>query len=250
MPALIERFTSSVRRLLPTRPARLGRDGGIVSFTFDDFPRSALACGGAILERYGARGTYYAALALAGTEGATGRLFDVADLRAARASGHELACHTYRHLDCARATTAEIVADVAANADAFAALADGFAPQSFAYPFGRISFAAKRALASRFASCRGIAAGINHGLVDLGELRANRLYAAEFDEAAFRRLIDRNAACGGWLIFYTHDIAESPSRFGCTPQQFAAVVAHAAATSPVLPAGDALAALRRSSRDG
>ena len=71
---------------------------GVVSFTFDDFPKSALTAGGSILERHGARGTYYVASKLAKTDGAVGRLFDVEDISAAHHNGHEIGCHTYTHL--------------------------------------------------------------------------------------------------------------------------------------------------------
>lgn len=229
------RAARKLARLVRMRPARVACPGGIVSFTFDDFPRSALTAGGAILERHGARGTYYAALSLAGRDGELGPMFDGGDLRAAHERGHELACHTYSHLDCGRAETAAILADLARNGSAFADLLDGFAPANFAFPFGGVSLRAKRALAGRFASCRGIGYGLNHGTADLAELAGTRLYADDFDCGRLHALIDRNRELGGWLIFYTHDVAESPSPHGCTPEQFAAVVAYAAGRCEVLP---------------
>src|SRR5215469_15892880 len=62
--------------LMCSRRVSLAWPGGVVSFTFDDFPKSALATGGAILERYRARGTYYASLKLAGAETVLGPMFD------------------------------------------------------------------------------------------------------------------------------------------------------------------------------
>ena len=47
----------------------------LISFTFDDFPRSALTVGGEILERHGARGTYYASLGVMGKYEAAGLMF-------------------------------------------------------------------------------------------------------------------------------------------------------------------------------
>jgi hypothetical protein len=43
-----------------------------------------------------------------------------------------------------------------------------------------------------------------------------------------KRMIDENAACNGWLIFATHDVSDNPSAYGCTPDYFQKVVAHAA----------------------
>src|SRR5438874_5730252 len=73
----------------PTRP--------LISFTFDDFPRSSLLAGGAILNRFGVAGTYYACLGLLGTEAPTGRLCVLDDLMRILAEGHELGCHTFSH---------------------------------------------------------------------------------------------------------------------------------------------------------
>jgi peptidoglycan/xylan/chitin deacetylase (PgdA/CDA1 family) len=82
---------------ITARPAPVAWPGGVVSFTFDDFPKSALDVGGEILERYGARGTYYASLKLAWSYNILGQIFDDDDIRAAHRAGHEIACHTYTH---------------------------------------------------------------------------------------------------------------------------------------------------------
>jgi peptidoglycan/xylan/chitin deacetylase (PgdA/CDA1 family) len=227
------------------RPARIDWSDGVASFTFDDFPKSALTVGGAILERHGARGTYYTAMRLAGTDRSVGRMFDPGDVVAAHRAGHEIACHTYSHLDCRWATTAAIAAEADENRRAVVALLGGAdaaaAPTNFAYPYGAVSLRAKRALASRFASCRGTGEGINRGAVDLADLLVVTLYAHRFDEAALRRRIDEAHAGNAWIIFYTHDIAEQPSEFGCTPDQLAAVVAYAAPRLAVLPVRQVIA---------
>src|ERR1051326_7690424 len=86
---------AGLERLASSRPADIVWPGGAVSFTFDDFPRSALTAGGRILEEYGLRGTYYASLQLAGSVGDLGPMFEREDVLAAHALGPELACHTY-----------------------------------------------------------------------------------------------------------------------------------------------------------
>jgi hypothetical protein len=72
--------------------------------------------------------------------------------------------------------------------------------------------------------------GANGPTVDLNLLRANRLYSASVDLADVRQLIARHARPGAWLIFYTHDVRDTPSSFGCTPGYFEAVVQSAAAS--------------------
>lgn len=55
-------------------------DEPIVSFTFDDFPKSAAQAGKDILERHGWRGSYYASGALMGACTLHGAMFDSGDL--------------------------------------------------------------------------------------------------------------------------------------------------------------------------
>jgi len=237
------RLVREIGGLLCTRPAKVKWPDGVVSFTFDDFPRSAWVEGGAILERLGLRGTYYAAMGLAGGEDQLGPMFDFDDLRAAYARGHEIACHTFSHRDCRRASSAEIVGEIETNAAALAQALDGAAASDFAYPFGAVSQAAKSALAHRFASCRGCGPGVNHGTVDLADLFSNSLYGATFDRARLFGLIDRARDIGGWTIFYTHDVRDAPSAYGCTPAQFAEIVGYAADKAVVLPVRDVLTRL-------
>jgi len=241
--SIAARIVREIGGLLCTRPAKINWPGGVVSFTFDDFPRSAWLNGGAILEQYDRRGTYYTAMGLAGTDGNLGPLFELEDLRAAHARGHEIACHTFSHRDCGRVPPGEIAAEIEANTAALVQALDGAAIANFAYPFGGVSLSAKQALSDKFASCRGTGRGINHGTVDLADLFSTSIYSRNFDRDRFCQLIEDAQAHSGWLIFYTHDVADEPSPFGCTPDQFRSVVAYAAENAPVLPVRDVLAGL-------
>lgn len=241
--SIAARLAREIGGFMSTRPAKLSWPGGVVSFTFDDFPRSAWLEGGAVLAKHDVRGTYYTALGLAGGENHLGPMFELDDLRALRRAGHEVACHTHSHRDCRRAAPAEIVAETEANAAAFSQLFGGATMTNFAYPFGALSLAAKAALSDRFVSCRSTGQGVNFGSVDMTDLLGLRIYDGSFDRDQLCRLIDNAAAAGGWLIFYTHDVRAAPSDFGCTPAQLDSVVAHAAATAPVLPVREALSGL-------
>ena len=71
-------------------------------------------------------------------------------------------------------------------------------------------------------------------------LRGNPVYSWR-PLARTRQLIDRNAEEKGWLIFYTHDVCESPSRYGCTPEDFREVVSYAVSSGArVMPVRDAV----------
>jgi peptidoglycan/xylan/chitin deacetylase (PgdA/CDA1 family) len=240
--SIASRAARRLARFVRVRPGRVAWPGGAVSFTFDDFPKSAIDAGGAILEKHGVRGTYYVSLGLAGKDGNQGPIAELALIRETHRRGHELACHTYSHLDCSRAPAAAIIEDLRRNSEGFADLL-GVAPSNFAYPYGRYGLSAKRLLAPRFASCRGIVGGSNHGAVDLADLCGTAIYAPQYDQRALCRLIDRNREAGGWLIFYTHDVGADPSTYGCTPHQLERIVAYAAERTAVLPVRDVMAGL-------
>jgi len=239
--SLPARLVREIGGFLCTRPGKIDWPGGVVSFTFDDFPRSAWVNGGAILKKYGQCGTYYAALGLAGTANHLGPMFELDDLREAHAQGHEIACHTFSHRDCARVPAAEIAAEIDRNAAALSDALNGAPIENFAYPFGGVSQSAKGALAQRFVSCRGTGKGLNRGTVDLTDLFSTSLYSHNFDRGRLCQLIEDAQAENAWLIFY--DVADEPSPFGCTPSHFQSIVAYAAENLPVLPVRDVLAGL-------
>ena len=53
----------------------------LISFTFDDFPRTAFLEAGSILRRYGVLGTYYASLGLMGKPTPLGPMYQAEDLK-------------------------------------------------------------------------------------------------------------------------------------------------------------------------
>jgi hypothetical protein len=81
------------------RPFLIQSKRPLISFSFDDFPRSALLAGGGILNRLGLAGTYYASLGLMGKETPSGQIFSSGDLATLFDQGHELGCHTFQHCD-------------------------------------------------------------------------------------------------------------------------------------------------------
>src|SRR5580704_9182816 len=84
-------------RLVFRRPFIVRTSQPLISFTFDDFPRTALLTGGAILQRFGVAGTYYVSLGLLGMNSPSGTICVPEDLTALLQQGHELGCHTFSH---------------------------------------------------------------------------------------------------------------------------------------------------------
>jgi peptidoglycan/xylan/chitin deacetylase (PgdA/CDA1 family) len=206
------------------RDFHLPGSGPIVSFTFDDFPQSALHTGGSILKNYGARGTYYAAMGLMDQVNGLGKHFSAADLEILLKDGHELGSHTYDHLSCRSTSMQDFQANVIKGMKAVDNVRGECLSHLFSYPYGHATLRAKPNIGARACSCRGIVPGINKIPVDLNLLRANSLYSLSFDLGYIESLFKANEKCKGWLIFYTHDISENPSAFGCRPGEFESVV--------------------------
>jgi hypothetical protein len=59
--------------------------------------------------------------------------------------------------------------------------------------------------------------GINSGTVDLQFLRATPLIDSRIGRDAIERAFEEAQTNNGWLIFYTHDVADEPSPYGCSP---------------------------------
>ena len=238
---LVPRLRRWAARRFGRRRLVIQRSAPVVSFSFDDFPRSAWLNGGAVLSRHGLRGTYYVSLGLMDGETDLGPQFTVEDLKGVADAGHELGCHTFDHLDVSAASTRRLKTSVQMNHERLAALLPAATMKTFAYPFGRASLGAKRALARRFSCCRGVDARINVGVTDRGLLAAHHLYSRSIGIDRIRELIRDNRSLGGWLIFYTHDVRPDPSPFGCTPEYFEAVVeAVLAEEIAILPVGEAI----------
>lgn len=196
-----------------------------VSFTFDDFPESAVANGLPILGAAGMAATWYAATGLLGGPSPSGIVASADRLGDLQAAGHEIGDHTFGHLDARTVSSADYARDVAANRAALARAVPGLRLRSFAYPYGRVTLGAKRAASAGALTCRGTRAGIARGTIDLAMLPANALYTRANPRIALEPLIGAAARAGGWLILYTHDVTENPSPWGCTPADLAAIVA-------------------------
>ncbi|MFZ0806619.1 MAG: polysaccharide deacetylase family protein, partial [Candidatus Sulfotelmatobacter sp.] len=176
-----------------------------MSFTFDDFPRSAYSTGGAILEAHGARGTYYVTVGLMNASNELGELFVEDDLRPLMEKGHELGTQTFHHSSCRSVPLVSFRDDVRKGMKAVEELA-GHNSTNFAYPYGHVTIRSKKALGSVLTSSRTIIPGLNGPDVDLNLLRANRLYGDVEMSQQIQDLISENVKQKGWLIFYTHDV--------------------------------------------
>lgn len=201
-------------RLAHRRPAKVSLERPMVSFSFDDAPATACEAGARVLEARGLRGTYYFAAGLAGRDGPMGRFASGEDARRLHEAGHEIACHTYSHLDCGQSSRAATLEDVNRNAESLVAWGAG-EPVSFAYPYGDVAAPAKTALSGRFKTLRALHHGLITNGADLNQTPAVGI-EGEDGEAVANVWLDKAKARTAWLILYTHDVADRPSQWGCT----------------------------------
>ncbi len=143
--------------------------------------------------------------------------YDESDLRELAAAGHEIACHGFAHQPKPSLTDAELVADAARNREFLMPFLQCHGLASYAYPYGKASLRTKALLAPRFSSLRGVHPGLNAGRVDLAQLNTISLETRCWNAAKIEPAIQRAVQLRAWLVFYTHDVSESPSEYGLTP---------------------------------
>ena len=265
MGRLMQRAASKSRRTLAAnfkrRPFRIDPPTALVSFTFDDAPRSAFETGADLLEANGVRATYYVSLGLLDAETEIGRVGDLDCLRRAVAASHELGCHTFDHLDAWHVSAGRYIDSVDANQAALERYLPGMVFRTFAYPKSGPTLGVKAALEQRFDCCRAGGQTFNRGTADRNALKAVFLDArAGVDLSSARELIAENARLRGWLIFVAHGIEERAAPFTCRPEFFRAIVQSAVnsgaeimpiteALHRLLRAGDHIAGVDRQSAD-
>jgi peptidoglycan/xylan/chitin deacetylase (PgdA/CDA1 family) len=241
--ALTARVSNRLARDWRTAPFRLRNDGPMVSFTFDDIPKSAATTGAHLLGEYDAQATFYVAGGLMDKWSGhwTGANDD--DIVRLHHGGHEIACHTFSHPRATDLDAAAMTAEIETNRRYLTALDSSIKLENFAYPYGLASVPRKTQLRRIFRSSRGIHPGVNNGIVDLQLLRAMPLTQQHIDRDGINRAFDEAVATNGWLIFYSHDVETSPSPYGCSPQ----LLRHAleAASRRNIPALSVAAALQR-----
>lgn len=225
--SFVYRLNAFAARQMTIRPTRLSLERPAASFTFDDFPVSAWTAGGSVLEKFGAKGVYYAAGTYCGQvqDGLT--YFDEAVLRDVRDAGHEIGCHSFSHEHGPAVSSVLLADDLDRNAFFLREVLGDLGPLNFAYPYGEVSPRTKRLSGDRFASARGIHPGVNGPTADLSQLRAIPLERRSWSAAEVERWVAAAKAANGWLVFFTHDVSDDPSPYGATP----AMLEHALAAT-------------------
>lgn len=243
--SLLNRVRGKYRRILSSalyrRPIKMQNAQPMISFTFDDFPRSALEMGGQILHAYGVRATFYISIGLLNKNTPSGSICSATHLVEALAQGHELGCHTFNHCDAWESDSRLFEESILANRIGLKQILSEAEFVTMSYPINTPRPTVKQKAGRYFAACRGGGQTLNVGTADLNYLHAFFLEQARDSPHAIWKMIDRNLMERGWLIFATHDVSNQPTRFGCTPRVFEDVVRHAIESGArVLPVAEAL----------
>jgi len=192
----------------------------VISFSFDDCPKSAFTNGLPLLEAQGWRATVYVACGLCETTNHLGLHVSEADIVEAHNRGHEIADHTYSHLSANDVDINAYMADIERNQLALQKLGIPHS-QHFAYPYGHVTPPLKKALRTKFETLRGVVTAPTT-TQDANLLWATRVYSDTIEHA-----LEKIAAAKEtpqWLHLYTHDVRETPSKFGCTPNEFQSII--------------------------
>lgn len=196
-----------------------------ISFTFDDVPKSGFVNGQSILDKYHKKGTFYISLSFMEGIEDNENLYTFSDLKKCVDMRHELACHTYGHVHFYELSSKqEIERQVLENNTILKTKGIDYDFSNFSYPFGEQTLISKKIVSKRFQTARGIDFGINASKVDLNNLKAIRLYEATNSIDKIKELLEEFNENRGWLIFYTHDVQENYTKYGCSPKYLESVL--------------------------
>ncbi|MEM7327234.1 MAG: polysaccharide deacetylase family protein [Pseudomonadota bacterium] len=195
----------------------------VISFSYDDFPKSAIEIGAVELERHGFQGSFYPAASFCGAHEDGQAYYTEADIQCLREKGHEIGCHTHDHANLLRLNNQDIEDQFERNQAFFNDLTESERFVSMAYPFGNVSPRVKKVAQKRFPVCRGVWSGVNTGKIDMALLKVVGLdhhLTPEQTRAWIQQARDEN----GWLIFVAHDIQTDHTPFGVRPDTYAEIV--------------------------
>jgi len=193
----------------------------IISFSFDDCPKTVVANGLPQLEAEGWRATIYVACGLCETTNHLGLHMSEADIVDVHNRNHEIAGHTYSHVSANAVGHNTYLEDIERNQKRLVEIG---LPRSrhFAYPFGHTTPRLKKSLSKKFKTMRGVLPP-NTQKQDANLMKAVRLYSNDSIELAIDE-ISKATKAPKWLQLFTHDIRDNPSDFGCTEEDFRKVV--------------------------
>lgn len=186
---------------------------GVVTFTFDDAPKSVYQTAFPLLRRYNIPATLYVITDVVGTDHWYVTWDQIDKLSKA---GWEIGDHTNTHPHLTQLNDADIISEL--NTSKQTLFQHGYQASSFAPPFGDYSDKVLSFIKARFQSNRKATNGSDEGFNDSIHPDRYNLSAYELqDTTTFsqaKERIDRAVRDGQWLIFFAHKVVkDEPTRY-------------------------------------
>ena len=209
----VERWIASLssRSIIPVES-----ECGVVSFSFDDVPKSACYEGRNIIEKYDCHATWYVSGGLTDRIDQGHQCHSFSDVLDLFVKGHHVGCHTFSHRACDSLNEKELVFELEKNSDFLNQIGLLKSEIHFSFPFGAHNAFSKKITARYFKSSRITGGGFHVNHADLNALKAERLYQGVMSMERLNILMKEVAEKKAWLILYTHDVSPTPSEWGCT----------------------------------
>jgi|WetSurSiteA1Bulk_404760.scaffolds.fasta_scaffold09987_3 peptidoglycan/xylan/chitin deacetylase (PgdA/CDA1 family) len=217
-------FEKKIMIRKPEKYYYLGHQRPMISFAFDDFPLSAGVTGAGIINNYNLKATFFISLGKLGQNSAVGKICEVDTLKNLISQNHEIGSHTYDHTNRFEVSIDDYEKSIIKNQQCFEELFPGGRLETFSYPFGIAGNRAQMIVQKHFRCARTSNIGVNFGKVDVNMLKAFPVYGSGEEIELLKSAIQFTIIERGWLIFYTHDVRENPSLYGCTPKYLEEVV--------------------------
>lgn len=202
---------------------KLEISGQKACFTFDDVPRSAIHF---MLEEYPSIPcTYFISGGLCNQVINGCEICTTSDLIGVDWTLNELASHSYGHLDFRVNKVSLLVEDLKQNAK----FLKKHVPKElsgFAYPKGRYGWGGQKSLLkSKVKYARTTKFGLNIKRVRRYGIKAIPLYEKFYTLEDISKLLSQAAGYNDvMVVFYTHDVTDNFSDFGCSRKYFSAVL--------------------------
>lgn len=215
----------TITKLMNRTVRQIKIDSPTVSFSFDDFPQTAIDHGAEVLSEKGLRGTFYVSFGLLNLDRNVGTITGLDGIERVISQGHELGCHTFSHEDAWCTSPEEYESSILKNTTILRKhFGDRINFTSFAYPKGSVTPKIKTVVQKYFNCSRGINPGLIQTKCDTSLLPSIPLLSNGFSMKYYLNLLDTVVKNKGWIIFFTHDICDEPSDFGCTIETFQTVL--------------------------
>ena len=169
-----------------------------------------------------------------GQDSVSGKICETNNVNDIIKANNEIGCHTYNHMGALEQSPKEFENSLVENQKHLEKYFPQVNFEVFAYPKGQITVKTKRIVQKYYKCSRSTQPGINYGNSDFNSLFACKIYGNEKNFLWAKNYIDKNQKVKGWLVFYTHDVSENPSAYGCTPSYLEKVIRYSIETGATI----------------